>query len=191
MKLIPVVTALLAGVFLFSTQETASARQPFMGEYHGSCNRKVDRAKPKKKKLKADASVVQHGATNYDIRATVTATGSSGEKLDIVLDLDALNNGTLTINGTVVAGPGARDRIAQAKAKKLKINLSATGTATFVGPLRQTLSFSGQTRGIPFTATGVMDLDASGGLILDLNVVFSKVGPLGKKASFAFLGARG
>jgi hypothetical protein len=189
MKTFPTVAALIIGAFLIPSIETAQAREPFMGGYRGSCDRKVDRAKPKKRKLESTATVVQNGATNYDTRTTITATGN-GEKLEIVLDLDALNNGKLTINGTVVAGPGARDREAQAKTKKLKIRLSATGTATFVGPIRQTLALSGNASGIPFTVTGVTDLDSSGGLILNLDIVFQKVGSLGKKASFAFLGAR-
>jgi hypothetical protein len=187
MKTIPAAVALVIGAFLLTPIERAEAREPFMGGYNGSCERRVEKAKPKKRKNKARANVVQDGPTNYDMRATVTATGG-GEKLVIVLDLDAANNGTLTINGTVVAGPGARDR--SPRAKLLRFRLSGKGTATFVGPLRQTLVFSGKSDGIPFTAKGVLDLDNSGGLILELDVKFSKASKIGRSASFDFRGAR-
>ncbi len=187
MRAFLLIAALFIGTLPATLPTTAQARGPFIGSYDGRCDRKAERGKPKKRKLKAQAVVTQNGPTNYDIRAEVTAAGS-GEKIEIVLDLGADNKGTLAINGVVVAGPEAR--APKAKPKKLKFNLKATGAATFVGPLRQTIAMKGSSGGKPFTVSGVMDLDAKGGLILDLGVKFSKASSLGKSASFDFQGAR-
>lgn len=187
MKAFLLLIAFLIGTLPLTLPTTAQAREPFIGSYDGRCDRKADRGKPKKRKLKAQAVVEQNGPTNYDVLATVTASGN-GEKMDIVLDLDSNNQGTLKINGVIIAGPEAR--IPRAKPKKIKIALKASGTAAFVGPLRQTLTMKGTSGGKPFTVSGVMDLDAKGGLILDFGVKFSKTSSLGKTASFAFRGAR-
>lgn len=166
----------------------ANAREPFFGKYRGDNTRQCERAKKKRLKLAAQAACTQNGPSNYDARATVTAAGG-GEKLTIVLTLDSANRGTLTINGTVVAGPSPKARLG-AKARPIKFSLKGKGTAKFVGPLKQTLRFSGKYGAVPFTATGVFDLNASGQLILNAKLSFKKATPLGRSFSVAFAGKR-
>lgn len=192
MRLITLAVVMMAGAALFAP-ETASARAPFFGNFSGTCTVNVPIAKKKKKRIRSQARAQQNGPSNYDMRAVVNAA-ANGEKFEIVLDLNADNTGTVTINGQVVAGPTPKSlrplAAKKAKPKKLKFKLKATGTATFVGPVRQDLSFAGKYKGSPFNVKGVLDLDPAGGLILDTKVTFKKKSPLGKKMSFSFQGDR-
>lgn len=182
----PIITLCCLGLLGFVPR--AEAREPFHGKYRGANTRQCEKAKKKRLKVPALATCVQSGPSNFDARTTVTANGG-GEKLTVVLKLDSANNGTLTINGAVVAGPAPK-AVPKAKVRTIKFSFKATGTAKFVGPLKQTLQFSGKYGKVPFTATGVFDLNASDALILSAKVSFKKTTPLGRSFSVSFVGKR-
>lgn len=182
----PIVAFSCLGLLGFALE--AEAREPFFGQFKGDSTRQIERAKKKKLKQAAQARCVQNGPSNFDARATITATGG-GEKLEVVLTLDASNNGTLTVNGVVLAGPVPKTSAAP-KARTIKYALKAKGSAKFVGPLKQTLKFSGKYGAVPFTATGVFDLNASDKLILNVKILFKKATPLGRSFSVSFAGKR-
>lgn len=172
------VAVLLSGMIL----PTVEARQPFQGSFRGDCTRKVPSARPKKKKIKAHVQTEQTGGP-YDARTTVNASGG-GEKVNLVLDFREDNSLTVTVNGQAFSGnlrPN-KGRVPQAS-KKFRYKGKFTGSATFVGPLKQNLSATGKMKGTSTKLTGSVDLQGDV-FILKLNLKSTAASPLGAKSSF-------